>query len=145
MRAILVVSLVVLLCPAGALAQTAPAPSTAPEPPAATAAPRSAPARGGDITRDQYIERAVERARVADIDRAIAFYEAVLGLHVERRLKEIGLVQLRAGSAMIDLVPRTEDEDDGRNMDHFAVRIAEMDVPTLTAHLKRHGIDPGEV
>jgi glyoxylase I family protein len=83
--------------------------------------------------------------RVADIDRAIAFYEAVLGLHVERRLAEIGLVQLRAGNSMIDLVPRTEDEDDGRNMDHFAVRIAEMDVPQLTAHLKRHGIDAGEV
>ncbi len=83
--------------------------------------------------------------RVADIDRSIAFYEAVLGLHVERRLAEIGLVQLRAGSAMIDLVPRTEDEDDGRNMDHFAVRIAEMDVAALTAHLTRHGIDAGEV
>jgi glyoxylase I family protein len=83
--------------------------------------------------------------RVADMDRAIAFYEEVLGLHVERRLESIGLVQLRAGAAMIDLVPRTEDEDDGRNMDHFAVRIEEMDVPALTAHLKRHGIDPGEV
>jgi catechol 2,3-dioxygenase-like lactoylglutathione lyase family enzyme len=83
--------------------------------------------------------------RVADMDRAIAFYEQVLGLHVERRLESIGLVQLRAGTAMIDLVPRTEDEDDGRNMDHFAVRIEEMDVPALTAHLQRHGIDPGEV
>ena len=83
--------------------------------------------------------------RVADMDRAIAFYEEVLGLHVERRLESIGLVQLRAGAAMIDLVPRTEDEDDGRNMDHYAVRIEEMDVPALTAHLKRHGIDPGEV
>jgi len=83
--------------------------------------------------------------RVADMDRAIAFYEEVLGLHVERRLEAIGLVQLRAGAAMIDLVPRTEDEDDGRNMDHFAVRIEEMDVAALTAHLKRHGIDPGEV
>src|SRR5436309_909814 len=51
----------------------------------------------------------------------------------------------RAGTAMIDLVPRTEDEDDGRNMDHFAVRIEEMDLPALTAHLQRHGIDPGEV
>jgi len=83
--------------------------------------------------------------RVADIDRAIAFYEQVLGLHVERRLEAIGLVQLRAGAAMIDLVPRTEDEDEGRNMDHFAVRIANMDVPALTAHLKHHGIDAGEV
>jgi catechol 2,3-dioxygenase-like lactoylglutathione lyase family enzyme len=83
--------------------------------------------------------------RVADMDRAVAFYEEVLGLHVERRLESIGLVQLRAGAAMIDLVPRTEDEDDGRNMDHYAVRIEEMDVPALTAHLKRHGIDPGEV
>jgi glyoxylase I family protein len=83
--------------------------------------------------------------RVADMDRAIAFYEEVLGLHVERRLESIGLVQLRAGVSMIDLVPRTEDEDDGRNMDHFAVRIEAMDVPALTAHLQRHGIDPGEV
>ncbi len=83
--------------------------------------------------------------RVADMDRAIAFYEEVLGLHIERRLAEIGLVQFRAGAAMIDLVPRTEDEDEGRNMDHFAVQIEAMDVAALTAHLKRHGIDPGEV
>ena len=69
----------------------------------------------------------------------------MLGLHVERRLATIGLVQLRAGTAMIDLVPRTEDEDMGNNMDHFAVRIAQMDVPALTAHLKHHGIDAGEV
>ena len=83
--------------------------------------------------------------RVADIDRAIAFYGDVLGCHVERRLPEIGLVQLRAGSAMIDLVPRPEDDDMGSNMDHFAVRIEAMDVPALSAHLRRHGIDPGEV
>ena len=83
--------------------------------------------------------------RVADIDRAIEFYEQVLGLHVERRLPEIGLVQLRAGSAMIDLVPKPEDEDPGSNMDHFAVRIERLDAAALTAHLQRHGIDPGEV
>jgi glyoxylase I family protein len=83
--------------------------------------------------------------RVADMDRAISFYEQVLGLHIERRLPEIGLVQLRAGTAMIDLVPRIEDEDEGRNMDHYAVRIEDMDVAAITAHLKRHGIDPGEV
>jgi glyoxylase I family protein len=84
--------------------------------------------------------------RVADIDRAIAFYENVLGCHVERRLAEIGLAQLRAGAAMIDLVPKTaSDEAGGRNMDHFAVQIETLDVPALSAHLRRHGIDPSEV
>jgi catechol 2,3-dioxygenase-like lactoylglutathione lyase family enzyme len=83
--------------------------------------------------------------RVSDMDRAIAFYEQVLGLRVERRLSEIGLVQLRAGSAMIDLVPQKDDEAAGRNMDHYAVRIDSMDVAALTAHLRRHGVDPGEV
>lgn len=83
--------------------------------------------------------------RVADIDRSIAFYGNVLGCAVERRLPEIGLVQLRAGAAMIDLVPKQPEDDAGRNMDHFAVRIERMDVAALGAHLRRHGIDPGEV
>ena len=68
MRAILVVSLVTLLCPAAALAQSAPvppAPSAAPAPSTATDTPHAARARGGDITRAQYIERAVERAKRA--------------------------------------------------------------------------------
>jgi catechol 2,3-dioxygenase-like lactoylglutathione lyase family enzyme len=83
--------------------------------------------------------------RVADMDRAIAFYEEVLGLHVERRLSEIGLVQLRAGGAMIALVPRKAGEADGRNMDHYAVQVETLDVEALSAHLRRHGVDPGEV
>ena len=83
--------------------------------------------------------------RVADMDRAIGFYEQVLGLHIERRLPEIGLVQLRAGSAMIDLVPQKEGETGGRNMDHYAVQIESLDVEALSAHLRRHGVDPGEV
>jgi catechol 2,3-dioxygenase-like lactoylglutathione lyase family enzyme len=88
--------------------------------------------------------------RVSDMDRAIGFYETVLGLRVERRLPEIGLVQLRAGSAMIDLVPQKDGEApdrhiDRHNMDHYAVQIESMDVSALTAHLRRHGVDPGEV
>lgn len=83
--------------------------------------------------------------RVSDMDRAIAFYERVLGLKVERRLPEIGLVQLRAGSAMVDLVPRKDGEAAGRNMDHYALRIESLDEAAVTAHLRRHGVDPGEV
>ena len=83
--------------------------------------------------------------RVASMERSIAFYGEVLGCPVERRLESIGLVQLRAGTSMIDLVPCGPDEEPGRNMEHYAVRIAKMDVPALTAHLARHGIDAGEV
>jgi glyoxylase I family protein len=83
--------------------------------------------------------------RVASLDRAIDFYQKVLGCHIERTLEQPKLVQLRAGSAMIDLVPGAPGEDRGRNMDHYAIRIAEMDVAAVTAHLKQHGIDAGEV
>jgi catechol 2,3-dioxygenase-like lactoylglutathione lyase family enzyme len=83
--------------------------------------------------------------RVASLERAIKFYGDVLGCPIERELETPRLVQLRAGTSMIDLVPCQEGEEPGRNMDHFAVRVASMDVPALSAHLARHGIDPGEV
>jgi len=88
--------------------------------------------------------------RVADLDRAIQFYEQVLGCHVERRLEEPKLVQLRAGASMIDLVPagpaaQSAEAAAARNLDHFAVRISTFDFPALAAHLQRHGIAVGEV
>ena len=85
--------------------------------------------------------------RVADLDRAIKFYGEVLGCHVERRLEEPKLVQLRAGASMIDLVPAGSAAQAvaARNLDHFAVRISTFDFPALAAHLQRHGIAVGEV
>jgi catechol 2,3-dioxygenase-like lactoylglutathione lyase family enzyme len=88
--------------------------------------------------------------RVADLDRAIRFYEDVLGCHVERRLDEPKLVQLRAGASMIDLVPggsaaRSEEAAAGRNLDHFAVRISTFDFQALADHLRRHDVAVGEV
>ena len=88
--------------------------------------------------------------RVADLDRAIKFYGEVLGCHVERRLEEPKLVQLRAGASMIDLVPagptpKSAEAVAGRNLDHFAVRIGTFDFPALAAHLRRYGIAVGEV
>ncbi len=90
--------------------------------------------------------------RVRDVDRALAFYCDVIGCHEARRAEKIGLIQLRAGSAMIDLVgldgqigklggagPGAE----GRNMDHFCVRIAPFDEPAIRAHLAAHGIACG--
>jgi catechol 2,3-dioxygenase-like lactoylglutathione lyase family enzyme len=88
--------------------------------------------------------------RVADLNRAIRFYEDVLGCLVERRLDEPKLVQLRAGASMIDLVPGggaapSEEAAAGRNLDHFAVRISTFDFPALADHLRRHGVAVGEV
>src|SRR5436190_20192820 len=88
--------------------------------------------------------------RVGNLDRAIEFYERVLNCRVERRLEQPKLVQLRAGASLIDLVPASASPGQaeagaGRNMDHFAVRVDGFDPAALTAHLRRHGVEVGEV
>ena len=88
--------------------------------------------------------------RVGDLDRAIEFYERVLNCRVERRLEQPKLVQLRAGASLIDLVPASASpggaaDRAGRNMDHFAVRVDGFDAAALAAHLRRNGVEVGEV
>jgi catechol 2,3-dioxygenase-like lactoylglutathione lyase family enzyme len=88
--------------------------------------------------------------RVGNLDRAIEFYERVLNCRVERRLEQPKLVQLRAGTSLIDLVPASASpgeagNDVGRNMDHFAVRVDGFDAAALAEHLRRHGVEVGEV
>jgi len=102
MRAILVVGLCALLCPPAAIAQTAPAApaATAPEAPAMTApkAPHAASTRGGDITKEEYIERAVERAKRAAatrFDRLDTNHDGVLTAE-ERRAAHAERAEKRA-------------------------------------------------
>ena len=93
--------------------------------------------------------------RVRDLDAALGFYRDLLGLTVERELPaQIGLVQLRAGAALVDLVPiegaigrmgGAPPGSEGRNMDHFCLQVQPFDEPALRAHLERHQIEPGEV
>jgi catechol 2,3-dioxygenase-like lactoylglutathione lyase family enzyme len=92
--------------------------------------------------------------RVRDVVRAIRFYCGVLGCREERRLEALGLVQLRAGSALIDLVDvggplgrvgGGPPGDSARNLDHFALRLAAFDEPALRAELSAAGIEVGEV
>ena len=45
--------------------------------------------------------------RVSDLDRMLHFYCEVLGCAIARRQDDLGLVQLRAGRSLIDLVPVT--------------------------------------
>jgi catechol 2,3-dioxygenase-like lactoylglutathione lyase family enzyme len=92
--------------------------------------------------------------RVRDLDRMIAFYTGVLGCTIERRQDEIGLVQLRAGSSLVDLVPvdgklgrmgGAAPGKEGRNVDHFCFRVADFDAEALTAQLAAAGVAAGPV
>ena len=79
--------------------------------------------------------------RVADKERALAFYVGALGMNVERELASIGLTQLRAGAALLDLVPREDGPDGQPNMDHFALEITPYDEAALRRHLAAHGVE----
>src|SRR5262249_23773709 len=92
--------------------------------------------------------------RVRDMARMIAFYRDVLGCAVDKRQDDIGLVQLRAGTSLIDLldvnsaIGREGGAPPGaeaHNVDHVALRIAPFNAERIKKHLQAHGIQPGEV
>jgi glyoxylase I family protein len=92
--------------------------------------------------------------RVRDVDAMLRFYTDVLGCTPERTQEEIGLYQVRAGSSLIDLVsldgklgraggaaPGTE----GRNLDHFCLRVEPFDGDALRGWLEARGVKVGEI
>ena len=96
---------------------------------------------------DHIVLRAIDPAALED------FYCRVLGCTVERRQDAIGLVQLRAGASLIDLVgidgklgrlggaaPGAE----GHNVDHICLAVEGYDEAAIRAHLEAHGVRVGE-
>jgi catechol 2,3-dioxygenase-like lactoylglutathione lyase family enzyme len=92
--------------------------------------------------------------RVRDPARSIAFFGDVLGCAVVRRRDDLGLVHLRAGVSMIDLVALdgplgrlggAAPQAEGRNVDHVCLRIEPFDERALVAHLQAHGVAVGEI
>ncbi len=92
--------------------------------------------------------------RVRDMARLVAFWRDVLGCEVEKVQDKLGLTQMRAGRSLVDLVdvegkigrqggapPGAE----GRNMDHFCLRVDPFDGAAIQAHLKAHGVEVGAV
>jgi glyoxylase I family protein len=94
------------------------------------------------------VDHLVLRAR--DLAALERFYVEVLGLTVERRQDRIGLVQLRAGAQLIDLVDAKgmlggpEPTDAGRNLDHLCLNLDDFDLAAVIAHLESHGVAVGE-
>ena len=85
---------------------------------------------------------------VRDMAEARHFYEAVLGCSVDRALPEFGMLQLRAGASLIDLVDIGSREGEwarpemegGRNMDHVCIATGPCTEQAMRAHLAHHGI-----
>jgi catechol 2,3-dioxygenase-like lactoylglutathione lyase family enzyme len=87
--------------------------------------------------------------RVKDMERAVAFYRDVLSCAIEKRRDDLGLVHLRAGASLIDLV--TPDGPlgrqggalagvEGRNVDHICLRIEPFDEAGIRALMAAHGV-----
>ena len=92
--------------------------------------------------------------RVYDLAAMQAFYCDVLGCTEERRQDAIGLVQLRAGDSLIDLVPLdgklgrlggAGPGSEGHNMDHLCLSVEGYDEAAIVAHLKAHGVRVGDI
>ena len=92
--------------------------------------------------------------RCRDLAAMERFYTEVLGLEVARRRDRIGLVQLRAGAQLVDLIDAggmlgqdaaaPDPGMAGRNLDHLCLTIADFDLAQVTAHLEAHGVTVGE-
>jgi glyoxylase I family protein len=91
--------------------------------------------------------------RVRDAEVMERFYVEVLGLTVERRQPQVGLVQLRAGAQLVDLVAvdgllgrqgGVAPGQEGRNLDHFCLNLEDFDLAAVEAHLKAHGVAVGD-
>ncbi|MCZ6503349.1 MAG: VOC family protein [Gammaproteobacteria bacterium] len=92
--------------------------------------------------------------RTAHLADMVDFYSRVLGCTVERTLpEEVGLYQLRAGSALIDIV--AVDSELGRhgggpptatqnNLDHFCLQIDSFEEQALLDWLSQQGIEASE-
>lgn len=92
--------------------------------------------------------------RVVDLERMLHFYCDALGCTLERRQDDIGLIQLRAGNALIDLVPvdsklgkvgGSPPGEQGRNLDHFCLRVEPFNEAAIRGHLAEHGYKVGPV
>jgi glyoxylase I family protein len=91
--------------------------------------------------------------RVRNVAGMVAFYCDVLGCTVERRQEAIGLIQLRAGASLIDLVDvdgtlgrkgGAAPGHEGHNMDHLCLRVEPFDADAIVAHLSAHGVRVAE-
>ncbi len=80
--------------------------------------------------------------RCRDQAAMLAFYTEVIGLNEERRVDAIGLIQLRAGSSLIDLVPAAErSAGAARDLDHFCLGVEIADLRSAIDYLRGRAVE----
>ena len=80
--------------------------------------------------------------RCHDRDRMLDFYVRILGLTEERRLEAIGLIQLRAGRSLVDLVPDAGGAPrEHPNVDHLCLAIATPNLDVVVRYLVTSGVE----
>jgi glyoxylase I family protein len=91
--------------------------------------------------------------RVRDLDVMRDFYVNTLGGVVQEHDTDLGLLQVRMGAQIVDLVPvdgkagragGAAPGREGRNVDHFALRIDPFDDAAIRAYLTARGIECGD-
>ena len=99
----------------------------------------------------QGIDHIVIRAK--DVAAILDFYGRILNCPLERQLDDLGLYQLRAGNALIDVVDAGgvlgrqaggPPDPAARNMDHLCIAVEPWDADAIAAHLQAHGIAVAE-
>ena len=92
--------------------------------------------------------------RVVNLDKMLNFYCQVLGCNIEKEQTDIGLIQLRAGRSLIDLVPvdgpigkegGAAPGKEGKNMDHLCLRIEPFEEESLVQYFNEHQIPIEEI
>lgn len=78
--------------------------------------------------------------RSADPEGLARFYREVIGLPLERQTKS-GLIQLRAGSSLLDICPAGDRDQPGRNLEHFCLNVEPFDERAIRARLDDAGAE----
>jgi len=89
--------------------------------------------------------------RCAELEPMLSFYQEVLGLELVRSNESLGLYHLRAGAALIDLVPvggqlggQEAPVPAHANMAHLCLRLEKPRWSELLAYLEDAGLSPGK-
>jgi len=92
--------------------------------------------------------------RVGNLRPMLDFYINVIGCSLEKTQEDLGLYQLRAGDSLIDFVPidgplgragGVAPGMEGRNLEHFCLRIEPFEGDRILEYLRSKGINPGKI